>query len=401
MWMLSTIVFLASLPDWSESYIRVYSGNSNESLLTIEERTSITYSTPPDDGALGRLVIAAPVNACTTIPNVPYPSNDSFSWFLLVRRYDCTFYVKLTNAQRAGYAGVIVYDSDEEHLLARPFGLSDISIYAVLISKRDGRTLQQFTYDEGYLLEWYPTTEFNLLGYIIPCIIIVLLCIIMISSLVVAQHCARWYRERRRNARYRLAKKYLKQLPVKKWTKGSPEFERYESCSICLDEYQEGDKLRVLPCSHAYHAKCIDPWLTKNRRVCPLCKRKIILPGMPEDSSDDETAPLLSNQHDTGGGTFRNESPRPEHTEIEDVEGPAGAASSSAAFAPGGHYSLNDEVEVLPRRKLKKKKRSRRHRPEPLDDATVAGPSTSAELSPQNQMVCVTQMGSDDEQQLL
>lgn len=33
--------------------------------------------------------------------------------------------------------------------------------------------------------------------------------------------------------------------------------------------------------------KCIDPWLTKNRRVCPVCKAKVTFPGMEEYSDSD------------------------------------------------------------------------------------------------------------------
>ena len=41
-----------------------------------------------------------------------------------------------------------------------------------------------------------------------------------------------------------------------------------------------------------YHMKCIDPWLTKNRRVCPVCKGKVVLPGMSDVSeTESETEP--------------------------------------------------------------------------------------------------------------
>lgn len=39
-----------------------------------------------------------------------------------------------------------------------------------------------------------------------------------------------------------------------------------------------------------YHLKCIDPWLTKNRRVCPVCKGKVLLPGMSDVSDTDTDA---------------------------------------------------------------------------------------------------------------
>ncbi|TMW92662.1 hypothetical protein EJD97_012739 [Solanum chilense] len=43
-------------------------------------------------------------------------------------------------------------------------------------------------------------------------------------------------------------------------------------CAVCLCEFSEHDKLRLLPfCSHAFHIQCIDTWLLSNS-TCPLCR---------------------------------------------------------------------------------------------------------------------------------
>ncbi|KAJ1979543.1 hypothetical protein H4R35_001470 [Dimargaris xerosporica] len=44
-------------------------------------------------------------------------------------------------------------------------------------------------------------------------------------------------------------------------------------CAICLDEFEPGVRIRMLPCHHYFHTKCIDIWLTKKSSLCPLCKR--------------------------------------------------------------------------------------------------------------------------------
>ncbi|KAF2310517.1 hypothetical protein GH714_013485 [Hevea brasiliensis] len=45
-----------------------------------------------------------------------------------------------------------------------------------------------------------------------------------------------------------------------------------EQCYICLAEYEEGEKIRVLPCHHEYHMSCVDKWLKEIHGVCPLCR---------------------------------------------------------------------------------------------------------------------------------
>ncbi|KAK4773847.1 hypothetical protein SAY87_028866 [Trapa incisa] len=43
-------------------------------------------------------------------------------------------------------------------------------------------------------------------------------------------------------------------------------------CAVCLCEFSDKDKLRLLPlCSHAFHIDCIDTWLLSNS-TCPLCR---------------------------------------------------------------------------------------------------------------------------------
>lgn len=49
------------------------------------------------------------------------------------------------------------------------------------------------------------------------------------------------------------------------------------SCVVCLEEYQEGDVLRQLPCNHHSHKNCLDPWLSM-RGTCPLCIQPISTP---------------------------------------------------------------------------------------------------------------------------
>jgi hypothetical protein len=48
-----------------------------------------------------------------------------------------------------------------------------------------------------------------------------------------------------------------------------------ETCPICIDEYHDGESVKVLPCGHIYHPLCIEPWFLAKSTACPLCKADV------------------------------------------------------------------------------------------------------------------------------
>ncbi|XP_068457383.1 E3 ubiquitin-protein ligase RNF43 [Clinocottus analis] len=46
-------------------------------------------------------------------------------------------------------------------------------------------------------------------------------------------------------------------------------------CAICLEDFQDGQHLRIISCAHEFHKDCVDPWLLQHR-TCPLCMHNIM-----------------------------------------------------------------------------------------------------------------------------
>ena len=45
-------------------------------------------------------------------------------------------------------------------------------------------------------------------------------------------------------------------------------------CLICLEDFEEGQERKTLPCLHGYHSQCVDKWLQTNAS-CPVCKFRV------------------------------------------------------------------------------------------------------------------------------
>lgn len=67
-----------------------------------------------------------------------------------------------------------------------------------------------------------------------------------------------------------LARGEIEQLPCYKFDSGTHERDQ-TSCVVCMCDFEARQMLRVLPCDHEFHAKCVDKWL-KTNRTCPICR---------------------------------------------------------------------------------------------------------------------------------
>lgn len=83
-----------------------------------------------------------------------------------------------------------------------------------------------------------------------------------------------------------LKKDALKRIPVVVYKSGVniPATE----CPICLTEFSQGEKVRILPgCNHGFHLKCIDTWLLSHSS-CPTCRQLLFQQSASNTISDAE-----------------------------------------------------------------------------------------------------------------
>ncbi|PQE03325.1 hypothetical protein CJF30_00005544 [Rutstroemia sp. NJR-2017a BBW] len=130
-----------------------------------------------------------------------------------------------------------------------------------------------------------------------------------------------------------------------------------DTCAICIDTLEEDDDVRGLTCGHAFHAGCLDPWLTSRRACCPLCKADYHTPK-PRPEGEPEPERTSRRSH----GTRANMPQQPQSTWT-------GLRGNPRLVLPGRFGTTRYEPPVRDER------RSRRTRQEPAQPAVAAAPA--------------------------
>jgi len=265
--------------------------------------------------------------------------------FALVRRGNCDFEEKVHNVQEAGYLGAIIYDPVHNSVIVmhseRRYNLKIPAMYVG--NDTATQLIQNYLYtpdlplqEQNFVL--MVSDDDSIINYLLPFTLIVAVCLVtmMVFSLL------RVVRQWRAHRKARLTKRKLKKLPKKKFSKEHDAAE-WETCAICIDDYEDGDMLRILPCHHAYHVDCIDPWLTRSRRNCPLCKRSVL---SDEESSDNgggatSVSSLSTTENSENSETNENNDETPL---LEDARG---LAESGDVFENGETREIPENFENM------------------------------------------------------
>lgn len=318
----STIVLINGLLLLVSADIMVFNNETPHQIeVEFRDMPSLFGGVIPPEGIQAMVIYADPPDACSGLKPPPNITNVTGKWALLIKRYGCSFENKVRNAQNASYHIAIVHNVDSTDL--EPMSAADghgIYIPSIFVGNRTGELIRaNYQWFNGYFVTIDDTSPDDINKHLlVPFAIVVGICFFIMLGFMVGV-VIKCIQDRRRAHRHRLPTSTLKKIPTAKFQKGDP----YDTCAICIEDYVEGDKLRILPCSHAYHSKCIDPWLTRNRRVCPICKRKVFAAGEKPptggssdsdsdmDIVDDRTPLVLPSGNNTQGGTFDNMSENP------------------------------------------------------------------------------------------
>lgn len=282
-----------------------------------------------------------PLDACSPLTiQGPLPE----LWFAVIERSEelCGFDQKVLYAQAAGAAGAIVFNNvpGAGLLTMGAMFVEPVDIPSVFVTYESGQRLLdaiELAKPAGPTARITPSSAeaaWSLLAMSLIAMV-VLTCVLVTFYFVRRQHSGPSAAAALRRtavmgtASARATAAQVRRLKSFTYRRAAQLPHDADSCSICLDDFEPGEKLKVLRCQHVFHQKCVDKWLVSRRAICPLCKADPF-------ATEEEEAPRASNERTPLLATHRSRSGSDER-----AGGPTSAHSAPSAFASSSAAPLD------------------------------------------------------------
>lgn len=314
----------------------------------------IQYANIPSTNFQGLLHQPQPSDGCSYVEPLPDSAMSSnLSWIAVVNNYSKCIEDMVINVRNAGYELIVAYSADDVRMSVTNYILNSGFGVVVISNKFYMDTLSDYlisnvsdvpdssivaTIDGNALLTpAMMTSIFFILSFC--CCSAVCCCIVcrrrrhehdLAGQLAEIEGRRRNFervQRQERIARQELIESILRQLqelhidsrsqlplgrdetrklPTRKYRSGE---EKIERCAICVEDFKDGDVMRVLPCEHSFHKQCIDEWLNNHSAVCPLCKFEVPRGGEPAPAPPPHQQPPLILEDDRSLPSADNDSP--------------------------------------------------------------------------------------------
>ncbi len=269
--------------------------------------------------------------------------------YLVVSRGRCEFSMKAVYALQKGAAGIIFTNDDNSDVFTHIYcSAIDVSfpMPLLILPKKSGeeyvsilsdpRTKNTTTMSPFVPLTNYCTNPDQSLSQDIYSLLwqgTILICLLFLASVCFMSRSRRFsffFRSRAdafanqpdEEEERSMSQEHVDRLTIHVYD-GNNNNQRDLTCSICLDDFEEGCKLITLPCQgrHVFHAECIRTWLLESSRECPLCKSNILEILLDQDKSENRTADLeLGNQNSLETPLLQNVDQEEEEEEEKEEE---------------------------------------------------------------------------------
>jgi len=150
-----------------------------------------------------------------------------------------------------------------------------------------------------------------------------------------------------------MAKENIQEIPTVNISK--EQMEKSQSCSVCWEDFTEGEEVKLLECEHCFHSPCIVPWLELHG-TCPVCRKELGKDGQAQPGASAVGGQPTGEEHEVvdefefggaeGGAPNSRSNPHPGmQSNVSQSTSPGGTTTQSvtvsgSAAGPGGLTGL-------------------------------------------------------------